>query len=315
MPPKKPNFSLDYLYKQMLGAKLEVPKEFKRKPEIRASSLPFCGRKFVFQYYEYLYSTGMQEYSSSFYCDIGTTVHSAIQFWLPIANPGAILGSWKCSICGKLYEGRPGPVFCCNYPTKYEEFEAIAPDAPVSMHCDGIFIDLVNNPDITPDKVLKFIRKPRNRKIQARVVDYKTTSMRKLSAIREPQLAHRCQASFYVSSFRRMLPIKYDIHNLDIVGFVIKYVTRDNHFMVGPDLEVDVPDDKFYTNTCKVVNKTLKSLKASNSSWLKTFKCCEKWPDIHGDCAYRDLCHPLSVKDFKEMFKAVSEHFNSSRKK
>lgn len=307
------SFSVGKLFKKTLDCKLSVPMHMARKPEIRASGLPFCGRKFIYKYYEYLTGENLIDFYSTFFTTIGTSAHESIQFWMPIANPNVVIGSWQCPVCHKKVTGSPGPVYCCEVPSNYVEFDAVSPDAPISMHTDGIILDL-ESVNINPNNVKKFISKPRTKKIPAWIVDYKTSSKYKITSIKEAPVEYRSQGSFYVSAFRKLLPSVHNVHNLDIKGLSILYVNRDNPSLYR-EFMLELKDNKFYTITCKVINKTLQTLKDNDPSWLCKFKSCRKWPNFYTDCKYTDLCSTLSTKDLTDMFKQVRKHYAKKNKR
>lgn len=338
-PGFKEEFSLDRLYDN--AVKMEAETE-PQAPKIRMSSFPFCPKKFLFNCLESI-DGGLWSFTGDFYCDIGTAVHSALQKWMPLANPGTILGNWSCDACGKWVKDKNpsnpkgriwkpyvvkalvGPINCpkCGQPMKYEEFEFMLPEAPASGHCDGILLydpSSVLNMKLTDNYYVldKILRDPDfGKKIPAYILEYKTSGLNVLSQRSKPKNEHQCQATMYVSAARRILPQKYGLVNLDVRGFIIKYIARDRPQARSQDLKYEIDsDDTFYMRQCEMVNIFDKAVMTRDIKYMKAmYKCfpCKEIPDIYNDCPYFTDCEAVTAKEFKSLVKKAKEVYEKSR--
>lgn len=313
-------FSFNLLYKRALKAGLKTS----RRPEFRASSMPFCGRKYIFKYFEYLTQDQISNYAGSFYCEVGTAIHSAIQFWTPLGTPGYYMGSWKCPICGRIENYKVGPLFCCKTPMIYEEFSLNLPDAPVTGHSDGLLLNIdhiLAKLGITRDEAInhidrlnKIIREKKlKKKIPTWVLELKSSSTYKATKLAAPLDEHKCQATVYTTTFRKVLADVFGLHNLDVKGFIVKYISRDNPQITSKDFEILVNDTKLYDLTCDVVNKTIRSFNLGKCKKLYLDKPCSEAPAYYPNCPYGDFCGDISFGDFKDMFKKVRIDFLKER--
>ena len=136
-------FNFDSLYLNAINNELD--NEEKRPPQFRLSSSPFCPIKTLLEWHTFLNSPQTWTFKGDFYCGIGTSVHRALQDWIPTSNPGVVLGHWRCRHCCKhgyleecikckkkcsLYkEAVVGPQYCpkCGRRMIYEEFHYLLP--------------------------------------------------------------------------------------------------------------------------------------------------------------------------------------------
>lgn len=280
------------------------------RPEIRASNMPFCPKKFIFSYSEFLsknYTTW--EYTGDFYCDIGTSVHEAVQKWItmPQENSGIIFGNWKCKKCNKKLKLRVGPQICCGTPMEYEELSLDFVDCPMTGHCDGVLLDTKIR-DV--NKLNKKIKNGSKKSIPAWILELKTTSLYKAKNITAPQFNHASQAEIYTSALRKILTHRFNIDNIDLKGFIIKYISRDNPFVTSKDIEQKVDkEDKLYYYTCELVNDIYRSFANRKYKKLWKRKPCKDMPNLFGECDWEEFCRDATFKDFKTICENVRKDF------
>jgi len=242
-----------------------------RKPEIRASNMPFCPRQFIFKYRDYYNQEETWDFLGDFYCNIGTSIHSTLQKWIPMANPGFFLGNWKCRRCKIFISFKVGPQYCpnCGNLMEYREFLLNFIDAPVGGHCDGVILSK-NETNRLCEKyykhvsilnINKLINSKKKIKIPALVFEAKSTGLWTIKNISTPYTPHKCQSEIYTSSLRKILSKRYNNNIINIKGYLIKYFSRDNPRIVSDDFIKIVKKNTLYKNTCKMVNLTMDSIR------------------------------------------------------
>jgi len=290
------------------------PKVFEQgnTPELRASGAPFCPKRYVYSYIEYLNGNSKWDFFGSFYCDIGTAIHSAIQYWLPIANEGDIIGSWYCRKCKIVESYKVGPIKCqrCGKYMEYGEIIVVFPGCMLVGHSDGLLIDkkFIHKTygKLKPHQINDLIlNKSLKDKIPAWVLEYKSTGIYNCKNIKAPYDHHVRQASLYSMAISRMPQFK----SLQIEGCIIKYISRDNPRVKSPDLKVTIKDDKLYKDTCKLVNTIVEMFTTLRVKKVYNIDFCTILP-YFDECEYKDLCNDISFKDFKLMTTQVAEHWS-----
>ncbi len=321
----------------MLDSKLKsvfTLKEFSdRKPEIRPSGMPFCPRRFIFSCLETLNNGSEWDFCGDFYCSIGTAIHEALQKWLPKVNKGAILGNWECSKCKSNNNYKPllalvGPQNCpiCGKDMDYVEFELPFLGTPMIGHCDGVILDLdfiekrykiKKDDENIINKINILIRKNLKDKIPGYILEYKSTGVYSVKSISEPQHKHTLQATTYVSASRKCLPKLFGLHGIDMQGYIIKYISRDNPRQISRDFKCKIDNDRLYNNTCKIVNRIFKMLSDPNEKTIKPcydLWCCRQFPSVFGECDYASICEDeFSLEDFTRdvmfVYNTIGNHF------
>lgn len=278
-------------------------------PDLRASAAPFCPKKFIFDYKDYLDGNSRWDFYGSFYCDIGTAIHSAIQFWIPRINKGLLFGSWKCNYCKVFIKDKVGPLHCpkCNKMMEYREIIIKFRDAPLVGHSDGLILDkkfiLKTYGDISIDKLNDILVDIPKEKIPAYVLELKSTGMYKAKSFNAPQDPHIRQASLYSHAIQKMP--EYE-KLFDIKGFIVKYIARDNPRVRSKDLKIVLKDDAIYHDTCLLINKIVKMLKTKKVKKINSEIFCESYPYFK-ECDYPDICKSMGDTEFKLMVEHVSE--------
>lgn len=309
---------LDQAYQRVFDLK----ESSDRVPEVRASSMPICPKKFILGCLDYINGNSSWDYRGDFYCNIGTTIHSALQKWIPQAIPGQILGNWECWKCSTvnpktnkriplIVSGKVGPLACpnCGQPMEYREFTLRFKGCPMTGHCDGIVLDkgfLVNTLKIAYDenfvrRVNGFLYSNSTVKVPAYILEYKSTGMWKCKKVNTPDHSHKCQATVYKSCGNDCLPLDYGIHTVDLKGFIIKYFSRENPEFRSRDFLVEVDNDSLYKATIKIVNLIFAALKDPSVTNIKrTYNCwcCRKLPKVYGDCDLLEVCADYNFKDY-----------------
>lgn len=308
---------LDQIYKKAL--KLSEPG---RPPEIRPSSMPFCPTKFLLKNLEYLNNNITWDYFGDFFCDIGTSIHSTLQKWLPRGMPGVIVGNWYCKHCNTKLIALVGPVVCnCGHMMTYHEFTITFKDASVRGHTDGILLDYEFiksvygfDPSTNPKKVNKLIRsKKLKHKIPAYILEYKSSNFWFIKNAKAPKNEHRCQATIYTSAFKKSKEA-YGLHGIDLVGFIIKYYARENPNSTSSDFIIKVDNDKMYKVMCKIVNlihAIIEKPTKSNVREAYDLKPCERWPVIYEKCEFESICKDYEFKHYGKDWLRVIEQVPS----
>lgn len=254
------------------------------KPELRASSMPFCPRKFIYSFF----NNRSFSFASDFYMDVGTAIHSVVQHWLPIVNHGVLFGNWECLACKNIRYMKIGPLHCncCGAPLEYKELTLTFPSASsMSGHSDGLLIEGK----------------------KAWILELKSTGTAGVSKKSEPDKKHDLQATVYVSALREI----FEIMNieLDVKGYCIKYISRDNPRIVSPDFVKEVDDDSLYKLTTKLVNNLVTAI-TENKVSLILKQPCDKHMNIYDTCEFMQLCSSQKEEAFKKMFKQVRKELN-----
>lgn len=288
----------DKLYLEMMkGTEIS-----NRPPSIRPSSVPFCPKMFIFQYIEFIDGGGSWDFFGDFYTGIGTVIHNIIQKWLPIQNPGYIMGNWKCR-CGNTVKNRVGPVKCkkCKIFMEYQEIVVKFPDAKITGHIDGLIINYQGEENIN-----KIIRDFSRERIPAWILELKSTGMYAAKNIKVARHNHDCQATIYTQAMKKVFEKKF---NLEIKGYIIKYIARDHPGIRSIDIKKKINDDRLYKITCKLFNIFNRSLSTKNIDKLFSIKPCKRWPEIYQECEYAGICADLKKSEFKKDFGRVCEKF------
>ncbi len=338
----KPDGSFDSLFNKALDFELKqtnlpyVPGDLTEEKRIRfrVSGSPFCTYKFLFSVYEVISDSRMWDLGGDFFCGIGTSAHSTFQRWIALANPGRVLGNWRClHCCENPYEHEciscktkckaykqalVGPQICpiCGRYMTYEEFSFVFPDIPVTGHCDGVLIEdpsQLLGVELSQDNcyaVDKLLRRDLDKKIDAYILEYKTSTRSKATIINEPQPEHKAQASMYVYRANEDFPLLYGLKGINIKGAIVKYISRDIPQIRSRDILFDVTDGgDFYEYNKKIVKRTLKAFKSGDAELLELprLPCRGKYGNYYSTCPFMHSC-----SDLKQY---AQEFLDKSRKK
>lgn len=281
-----------------------------RPPRFRLSSSPFCQYKFLFQWYDYVTSgmIDLWDYPADFYTGIGTAIHSMLQKWIPICNPGLYLGNWKCPECGKLIQSAVGPKFCdkCGRWMRYEEYE-YNEGWYFSGHWDGVIITDTNliktlginiNNTKPLDKYLRTCKVP----VQVAITEYKSAGSYKAKRLGGPTPENKAQAMMYVPCAARKL--REEGLNVEVIGSIVKYLSRDNPNSASNDFFLPAAGDGLYKHSKGVIKSVVKAISEKSIEPMVEFglPCRTKFKDLYEKCPYRDSCANLR-KSAKSMFK------------
>jgi len=300
--------NFDQLYENLF--KSEVFEKGKA-PDLRASGAPFCPKKFIYDYIDFLDGNSTWNYFGSFYCDIGTSIHSAIQYWIPKANEGHLYGNWKCHHCHIEYSNKVGPLKCgkCNSPMEYKEIVIKFRDAPLIGHTDGLLLDTSyitqEYGNLTIGQFNDLVSMPIKKRIPAWILELKSTGLYKAKTIKHPQPEHKRQASLYALAIQKMP--EYE-KLFDIKGIIIKYISRDNPRVRSQDLVIEVTNEEIYDDTCLLINIIIKMLNSLKVKRVHGITFCESYPYFEY-CDYRNMCDSLPMSEFKIMVNRVAEHW------
>ena len=288
----------------------------------------------MLEWHTFLNSPQTWTFKGDFYCGIGTSVHRALQDWIPTSNPGVVLGHWRCRHCCKhgyleecikckkkcsLYkEAVVGPQYCpkCGRRMIYEEFHYLLPKVPASGHSDGILLfdpkSVLGIPTITNEHINlinELLRdKEETYKFPAYILEYKTTTKARVMNITEPLSYHKAQATMYAGCCREILPEKYGLLNLDIKGIIIKYISRDSPELRSRDFLIKVPDNKYYFYNKKMIYRAVKGYMQRDIDFIipEMLPCnpTAKYASYYADCSARDICSEVR-EDKDELLKIL----------
>ncbi len=172
---------------------------------LRPSGFPYCVWRRALTAREDLELQRATTLLSDYFTSVGTATHDVFQ--RHVGRGGKIVGDWQCVSCMKwkrcdVY--RPCR-HCGSTNMKYHELEVWYRDTLVG-HVDG---------------VIRLIPKM-GRKSPHIVLDYKTTSLRKVTSSPSPfpYVGNKCQIEKYV-------PLIEHHHGLEVIGWSLIYLARD----------------------------------------------------------------------------------------
>lgn len=173
---------------------------------LRPSSLPFCAlRRFLHFAEEGVSDTNIMNADGNFYVKTGITMHTILQD--TFGRGGRILGDWKCTHyrCQHILRWTTHKK-CpkCGSPTRYEEAEFKYKSW--RSHLDGAY---------------------RSRKKKNWLLDYKTSSTYILG---DDKPAIPTVSRTYQEQSKRYVVFVEDKYGIEVEGFIIVYVSRDNPF-------------------------------------------------------------------------------------
>lgn len=226
---------------------IETPYEV----QFRSSKLPFCPREFVIHMRTAADSRPVKSdsYGFNFFVKIGSAVHSVVQTFLGMS--GVLFGHWSC--CGVTELFREGSAKCpvCGNPQQYEE---LGPKSILGMHVDGVSL-----------------------KWRA-VLEFKTTSGKKLPSLKDPYPQHLGQASCYLKALNAE-------HGWKLDKLVFVYFSRDS----PRDFKVFVrePLADFYSETLDLYSSAHRDLEAGV---LPDRICTTVSDGLWRSCPYTGVC-------------------------
>lgn len=203
-----------------------IPNKSGMKPKPRPSSFPTCSLllwmgRFRGESLGHYY--GQQEFGMEYYTNVGNVLHEKAQFF--VGTTGVQFGDWKC-VNLKCKKG----LAACN--TTSAEGRIIKEGKITARDTTNNLCPKCSAPMLYVEKGVEYkgIRGyvdgiwkiPKSMGGGYWIVDYKTTSMRKLEAGKYPEKAHISQLPFYA----HVLSSKK--YNMDIKGFSLVYMPRDN---------------------------------------------------------------------------------------
>jgi len=232
--------------KQASSVTLPEPFDVKRNNELHPSSFPYCGLRHLYEELKW----GEPESRSidlpgRYYTTFGTLIHEIFQDHLgkvqvlaeqqeldvDLDVKGHIVGDWHCPSCDILVaECSPYPGLCtkCRNDTFYKEL-GIKWGNYIVGHVDGLYL----------------LRDSHCNEAYY-VIDYKTTSTfavneHKRKGKKFPYLANKKQIESYCALLR-------DQHGLDIKGWMLVYLARDNPFINNVIVGEEITPEKHQTS-------------------------------------------------------------------
>lgn len=210
-------------------------KEKHRPPALRPSSMPFCSIQLLRDLI--LKEPNEESMKSDFYMDVGTTLHSVVQKWLPRLGKG--FGDWVCldKKCGNKHKLTANRVCTsCGAQMQYEEIEVEY--RGITGHIDYI------------------LDKPKGKQI----IDFKTSSSEKILKKDIPRLV----STKYMMQILTYTYIVQELYGWNMVGSSLLFISRDT-----PDtyLEVFFPwDKKTSDEIAEFVDAQVAGFSAANKS-------------------------------------------------
>lgn len=125
MSLKKPQITS--IVHEFMSAVITASNDTESYPEFRASAFPYC--PLIAATTDF---TGVEEYKSGFYFEVGTAIHNLLQHFSAFADcKPELFGNWECTSCKKLKTLRVKPTKPCitctsegkNCRWKYSEVE------------------------------------------------------------------------------------------------------------------------------------------------------------------------------------------------
>lgn len=255
---------------------------------LRPSSFPLCSIHVMEQQYQHEmwgYVPSTANLFSDFFLSVGTTAHEVFQKWM--ARNGRMWGNWKCTnnecqAHGVLLTNCVAHE-CkkCGKPLLYVEIEVEYHG--VCGHVDGIV-------EVQAGEYV--------------ILDYKTASSNKLSRKKLPSHENYKQ----LSSYAYILWKKY---KLNVVGFSLLYVTRDNpavfsEYYFDWSTEVQQTTLEFLRSQVKRYRAGIAAWKQSNVDLAIAAKPCASEADyranqhVYSECAHLDVCFTKRLKQHLE---------------
>lgn len=195
------------------------------KPKPRPSSFPTCslllwmGR---FRGESFGYYFGQQEFGMEYYTNVGNVLHEKAQYF--VGTTGVQFGDWKC-LNRKCDHGIAAFNTTNAEGRVIKEGKITATDTTNNMcpKCDTPMLYVEKR--VEYKGIIGYVdgiwEIPKSQGGGYWIIDYKTTSMRKIEAGKYPEKAHVSQLPFYA----HVLSKKY---KMDIKGFSLIYMPRDN---------------------------------------------------------------------------------------
>ncbi len=219
--PNKTSFVSNIFY-DALSAKFTT--RHGRGVEFRPSSFPQCP---IINYLKKIwydnagYNIAERSCSMDYYCDVGTVVHETVQFHM--GDSGAQFGHYRCinPNCKHGKAGMPvrdaaGNIIKAGKLTRKNTFNNKCPKCKERMFYEELTVKYKG----IKGHVDGVIRRPDG---TYWIIDYKTSSMKKILKGEYPEKKHLYQLPVYAYILKK----KY---GFDVAGFSLIYIPRDNPF-------------------------------------------------------------------------------------
>lgn len=225
-----------------------------RLTNLRFSSLPFCGLKWFLNLPKSMMGDGEKvvDFSYKYFTSVGHTVHDVFQTAMHNYSGVTMLDDYVCRKCkhrvylsGKVVEECPK---CGHDGMKRNEHEIAWMGALGHI-----------------DNILQVQKKGPRRSVF--VLDYKTTSMKAIESKEDPP-GYLAQLSSYATG------VSY-YKNVDVVGYGLVYVPRDNPF-------------QFRISSYRFTEESKKRGTARMKKWVRDFEIAATVKDLKGALALID---------------------------
>lgn len=308
--PNKTSFVSEIFY-QALSAKFTT--RHGRGVEFRPSSFPQCP---IINYLRKVwydaagYNLAERSCSMDYYCDVGTTVHETVQFHM--GDSGSQFGHYRC-INEKCKKGRAGKnkldaagnIVKAGKLTRKNTFNNKCPSCKERMFYEELTVKYKG----LKGHVDGVIRLPDGRYW---IIDYKTSSMKKIQKGEYPEKKHLYQLPIYAYILKK----KY---GFDVAGFSLIYIPRDNPFCF---YEYAEPwSKKWDKHSIKILKtqkrqwvayeKTIETKNLDHIIEAKPCKCESSYMKTmysgFDHCPMRDICFSARLKPALKTWRELAE--------
>lgn len=251
-----------------------------RISRLRVSSFPFCGLKWFLGLQSISNKKSFMSSAMRYFVTVGSSLHSVMQDALLTVDlePLSIevYADWKCAKCNHVHRFCGRPTACVKCKEMKLSYEEITVDSkPVMGHIDTVFLVSLKVPteDFPSGKV--FV-----------VVDYKTTSTKKIESGALPYSDNKEQIRAYVNELhRKRKPVAP-------FAFLV-YVPRDNPWkykilVVMVNLEQEEKKRARYVSRFQIALKV--ETEDQVSSLVARRPCREKQKKLYASCPHFAYC-------------------------
>lgn len=257
---------------------------------LRPSGFPYCGLRKLLNAARDLDTPRLHQLAGSYFMSVGTTTHEVFQEFTGLA--GSMLGNWKCVYkkCGYVQK------FCvysrcpkCDSDVKYEELEILYKKTVIG-HVDNLYrLDL-----------------KKGSKSEHAVVDFKTTSLKKINMTKSP-----FPYGGNVAQIEKYVPLLEDNYGVTINWWALIYLARDAPFRSGRKVIVHHLTDEEKERHLRILNRWVKvhrrvitAESAEDFDYVRARKFCrseedynDRYRDEHNECEFRSKCFDDKMLD------------------
>lgn len=233
------------------------------KNEVRASSLPFCARKYVIHRTCDLEPLAVGTFVRDCFLELGTALHTVAQRYLSLG--GVLWGYWLCDKCEARKGPEIGPLYCCDQLMVYEEL-AFSHPCGLTGHADGIWLE---------QKALLEIKGCYPGKLE------------RMAANDEPVVEHWLyQANFYLHEANKLPDIPVQLDKIILI-YIDRGLPLNTQRYPHRKYFVRKPNTKVYENTIKQIEGAKKAL---HLRVMPDRICATEGDGRDMNCMWRHVC-------------------------